>query len=301
MNTWILMGIMISIGMLVKVLNKKLQLSMQMDTEHLLFYNFLNALFASVCFCVATGFRIELNLITIIFAFVYALIVLASLTMSMLVLSKLSLAFVGVIAGAGGIVWPALFGVVYFGENISLSLICAVLLMLTAAVFPLLEGKTGHSTVKGAVVVPIAVVYFVLCGASAIWSKLYASTPGVCDSKSCFLLVNVILVIGTGGVLYVHFRRNSEGRHSSMRKLFTKKQVVNIGTQTIASNICSVLGVLILVKMDVSIYTIVQSSLTLIIGTFISKFYFKEYVTWKNWVSLVLAVVACTISAKMSA
>ena len=56
-----------------------------------------------------------------------------------------------------------------------------------------------------------------------------------------------------------------------------------------------------LAKMDVSIYTIVQSSLTLIIGTFISKFYFKEYVTWKNWVSLVLAIVACTISAKMSA
>lgn len=297
MSTYLLFGVMVSISTVGAVLNKNFQLGLRMDSEHLLFYNLLNALFASIYFGVVSGLKININFVTTLFAIVFAIIILTSLTIKVIVLSKLSLASASVIGSAGGIILPAVFGVMYFGENISLSLIFSILLMIVASVFPLFEAEMGHSSVRDVVKnLPITIVYFVLCGASVIWSKLYTSTPGVCDSNSYFFMVNVILVIGTSGFFFVHSLKSPKGKHTNVLKLFSKKQVMNIGIQTVTSNICSVLSILILSKMDISIYTIASSSLTLIAGTIVSKFYFKEYVTWKNWVSLILAIVAITIN-----
>lgn len=297
MSTYLLFGAMLSTSVVGTVLNKNFQLGLRMDTEHLLFYNLLNALFASIYFGVVSGFRISINLVTTLFAIVFAIIIIANLTIKVIVLSKLSLAFASVIASAGGIVLPAVFGVMYFGEKMSLGLIFSILLMLVATVFPLFETEAGHGSVRDVVKsLPIAIVYFILCGASVIWSKLYTNTPGVCDSKSYFFMVNAILVIGTGGFLFVHLLKKPKNKRTNVLKLFSKKQVMNIGIQTATSNICSVLSILILSKMDISVYTIASSSLTLIAGTIVSKFYFKEYVTWKNWFSLILAIIAIVIN-----
>ena len=40
------------------------------------------------------------------------------------------------------------------------------------------------------------------------------------------------------------------------------------------------------------IYTVISSSLGVITGAILSKFYFKEYMAWQNWGAVILAIGA---------
>ena len=70
------------------------------------------------------------------------------------------------------------------------------------------------------------------------------------------------------------------------------KHIANIGLRTALSNISAIITVFIISVMDVSVYTVITSSLGLIAGVLVSRLIFCEDLTWKNYVSVAFAVIS---------
>ena len=287
---YILLFTIALISILSNILGKKFQMGFSMDMHHFIAYNFINAALASVYFFITNNFRFEINLITFIYSFVFALIVVLSLIIGIVALSKMSVSMSGIISTAGSIILSAVFGAVFLKERLSFGRIMAAVLMLAAVTLPGIRFmKWGK---KGALI--ISLISFVNAGAAVICQKMYTVTPGVLSAESFFLMTNLVIVFMCLVALVIFKTKNPEIKNIYCP--FKKTELLNIGLRTVLSNISSVVTILLMQRMDVSVYTVITSSLGVITGAVLSKFYFKEYMAWQNWASAILAIGAFVIN-----
>lgn len=296
MKIYILFTLVVLATSTVNLLIKKLQLSIKLDATHFLCFQLLCGLFGCCYFLFASGFQIYINSLTLFFSIGYAVILVALSFMTFMAQSKMPLALVGIITSAGSIALPSLVGFLFLQENATWTTFLAIIVILIAATFPLMNTKEIRSNIPTSKTVwLVAILYFLFVGMEACCSKLYAITPGVSDTTSYCFLVNLLFVIPISVYLLIRALKSTPDARKALLRVFTKKQVGIIALQTGLSNIWSILMLLVLAEMPISIYTPLYSSSTLIIGMLISQYYFKEHITWKHRVSLVLAITAVVL------
>lgn len=290
MFIYMLFGISMLISFFSSVLNKKFQMSFKMDFVHFLSYNLINAYFGATFLFISNGFRINMNWATFLFSLIYASIVILSLIITLVALSRISISFSGIISTAGSVIIPSMVGFLFLGEDISYRLILSMLLLLFAVFLPCRSFKNDGR--KNSISVCIAL--FLITGASIILNKLYTLTPGVCDTRSYFVMTNLLIIVFCAAVVLLYKKRHSETKN--ILKLFSKKQVGNIAARTLFSNIASVISVILLARMNISVYTIISSSVGILSGAILSKFIFKEYMPRENWISVFLVIFSIIVS-----
>ena len=163
----------------------------------LIVYNIINAVIACCFFSISSKFDINLNTATVIYAFVYALIICINLSAQVFAFSKAPVSVVTIVSMAGGILLPTLFGVVWFEENITLRLVLSSVFIMLAAFLPF-AGNKGEKKAFSIFTIFICALMFVLNGASVILLKLYAIDEikkNVCDSTSMFFMTNVAILV----------------------------------------------------------------------------------------------------------
>ena len=287
---YILLAAFALISILSNILSKKFQMGFSMDMHHFIAYNFINAVVASVYFFVSNKLSFEINLITFIYSLVFALIIVLSLILSIVALSKMSISMLGIIATAGSIILSAVFGAVFLNERLTFGRLFAAFLMLLAVILPGIKFmKWGE---KGALI--ISLILFVNNGVSVICQKMYTVTPGVLSTESLFLMTNLIIVFVCAVTLIGFGIKNPKIKNIFCP--FKKGELLNIALRTILSNSSSVIAILLLKRMDVSVYSVIISSIGIITGATLSKLYFKEYMAWQNWVAVILAICAFIIN-----
>lgn len=77
---------------------------------------------------------------------------------------------------------------------------------------------------------------------------------------------------------------------------FSKKQMANIASRTLFSNISSVITVILLANMNISVYSVISNSIGIISGAVLSKVVFKEYMSFENKIAVLFAVAAIIVS-----
>jgi len=268
------------------VLRKSLQKGLQLDFSNFTFYNFVNAAVGSVFLLIACKFQPQFNITTILYALIYTVVVFVSLVATMLFLSKNPVSLLNLSTTAGSLIPSALVGALVFKEPCTLNLVISVLLMLAALVLPYFKTTNKQLSLKTML---FCFLIFAAGGANVILIKFFSATDA--HAESMFFLTNLFLFVICGAILFISriaTKQNCKG--------FTFKQYANIGATTCLSNIVSVLTAYILIDMAVSTFTVLNSSLTLLLGAWISIVIFKEKSTLENNIALALAIIAVAFS-----
>lgn len=270
-------------------LTKVFQRSVRFDLKSMAVYNLLNALLACVIFFATAGFRIRVNVPTLIYALIYAAIICVNLSAQILALALVPVPVTTLMSVAGGVLLPSVFGVVWYGEPLTVRLVLSILLILLATALPL-WGGVGTVSGKG---VAACVVMFLLGGASVILVQLYSRASGVCDSNSFFFLTNAVIAALCLGLTL------GGGVRQGIRDalfLFSPKQLGMIGGKTVLANLCSMLQVLILRQMAASTYAVLNSSLSLLGSVALSAVCFREKQTKKGLLAVLFAIAALAVN-----
>ncbi len=270
-------------------LTKVFQRSVRFDLKSMAMYNLVNALLACGIFFASAGFRIRVNLPTLVYALVYAAIICVNLSAQILALALVPVPVTTLMSVAGGVLIPAVFGLVYYGEPLTWRLLLSVGLILTATALPL-GGGVGAVGLKGAAA---CAVMFLLGGASVILVQLYSRDTVVCDANSFFFLTN--LVIALLCLALILCRREGSGFRELLH-LFSPKQLGMIAGKTALANACSMLQVPILRQMAASTYAVLNSSLSLLGSVALSAFWFREKQTKKGLLAVLLAIAALAVN-----
>jgi len=270
-------------------LTKVFQRSVRFDLKSMAMYNLINALLACGIFFFSAGCRISANLPTLVYALLYAAVICVNLSAQILALALVPVPVTTLMSVAGGVLIPAVFGVMYYGEPLTWRLILSVVLILGATALPL-SGGVGEISFKGAAA---CVIMFLLGGASVILVQLYSRDPRVCDANSFFFLTNgVIALLCLGLVLGQGFRTGFR----ELPRLFSLRQLGMIAGKTALANACSMLQVPILRQMAASTYAVLNSSMSLLGSVALSTLCFREKQTKKGLLAVLLAIAALAVN-----
>lgn len=269
-------------------LTKIFQRSVRFDLKSMAMYNLINALFACVFFFVGAGFRIRVNGPTLVYALVYALVICINLSAQILAMTLVPVPVTTLMSVAGGVLIPAVFGVVYNGEPLTVGLVLSVGLNLAATVLSL-SGGIGSIDWRGTAT---CVVMFLLGGASVILVQLYSRAEGVCDSQSFFFLTNAVIAVLC---LALVLGRGVKSGFREPWRLFSLRQLGMIAFKTATANVSSMLQVPILREMEASTYAVLNSSFSLLGSVALSALCFREKQTKKSMLAVLLAIAAMVI------
>ena len=136
-----------SISFMVTFLNnglaKQFQRGFTNDVYHFISYNLINACLASVAFYIAGGFNFEMNMITFWFSMAFAIVVIISLVLGILSLSRISVSVNAITTTAGFTLVPSLVGLFFLKEKASVGFFLSIIFMMTAILLP--YRKVYHS------------------------------------------------------------------------------------------------------------------------------------------------------------
>lgn len=259
-------------------------------------YNLINALFACCFFLVSAGFRISVNGRTAVYALLYSAIICVNLSVQVFAMTKVTVSLVTLMTVAGGMLVPGVFGILYYGEPLTVRLVLSALLILLATLLPFLAQRRQEKGVTASAAVCVGL--FLLSGASVILMQLYSRDGKVSDSASFFFLTNAVIVMLCLAVLRLFAGKCAPEKKENVKmlKTFTGWQLANIAAKTALANICSVLQVLILRQMDASTYAVLNSSLTMIGAVAVSALCFREKQGLANIAAVALAIAALVVN-----
>jgi len=270
------------------VLEKKFQLSVKNNIPTMLMMNLVNGIFGCVYFLFLCKFNVQMNLTTFAFSFGYAMIVFDSLVISVVALSKMSIPVKTIVGMLGSVLGSVVVGRIFFNEKIAINSVLAVLFLFAAVIIPYVKSKelkTGKNPFW------VCIWLFLTFAVSSVYLKFYTENPNSLDANNMFFMTNFICLIICALAVIICMIAKKQYR-SNMLNAIGIKHIANIGLRTALSNISSIITVFIISVMDVSVYTVITSSLGLIAGVLVSRLIFCEDLTWKNYVSVAFAVIS---------
>lgn len=268
------------------IILKKIQLGLKTDFIHFLSLNVYNALFSSVIFLVISKFKVEVNGITLLYSFIFALIVFFNLCLGIVALQYITIIFKNIISNSVSIICTTLFGWFVLKEKFTFISLLVLIIMIIAIVFPSF-GEKGKIEKKGVI---ICFFLAVAMASSYIITKLYTMEEKVCSSNSFFLLTNLMLLILCLSISIVYCKHKKTAFKDTMK--LSKFQISIIGINTLLSNIGSIISLHILRSVPLYIHTIAMTALGFLASISVSLLIFKEKCTWQHIVSTVISLTA---------
>lgn len=287
----LLLLLMALLRLVTVVLTKKFQQSIPVDAPHLAMYSMVSSAFACIGFALISGFHIEINLPTLIYSLIYAILIIVSSATKFISLHFSSVSLTTITEMSGRILPPTLFGVWYFLEPADWKLVVSAILILLAIILP--QTKNGiHGT--GLISVVNCVFLFLSTGGTDILTKLYAKSDEVCSSESLFFLSNAIIIIIC--LLYGVFLAATKGLSCLKAMVPSAGQAGIIAANTFIFNIISIISITVLATMHLSTYTMINSSLTLIGAFFVSLLIFREKQNRESVIATLCAIAAVIVT-----
>ena len=276
------------------MLEKKFQLSVKNNLATMIMLNLVNAAFGCIYFLFLCKFNIHINFTTFAFSFGYAMLVFNSLFISVVALSKMSIPVKVIVGMLGSVLTSVLIGRIFFNEKITLNSTLSILLLLFAVILPYIknnEVKSGKNSFW------VCVWLFVTSGVSTVYLKFYTENPQSLDANNMFFMTNLICLIICMITVIIYLTVKGKKKQKGVLTALGAKQIMNIGARTALSNLSAIISVFVISVIDVSVYTVITSSLGLVAGMLISRFIFYEDLNWKNYVSVLLAVGSIIVGA----
>ena len=258
----------------------------------------VNSFASCLIFGIFSGFKISINLPTLLFSALYALVVFLVLIGSLFVFKYAAISTVNIVTNAAVMLLTPIFGIIIFSDTIDLTGIIKIVIMLVAVVFVFLDSrKKESSSQKGGVkrAAIVCLLFFLtlrIIGsvANSVVMKLYSNSATVSDENSFFFMTNLLLGSGALIVLIIDLLRGASSPKETLR-ILTLKNVSVWTFNVLLSNIGSVLSIWMIAKMDVAIYTPTTAAIG-IIAALVASISFREKLGVFSYVAATIACVA---------
>lgn len=254
-------------------------------------YYILMIIVALLFFGALSGFNLAVSPITLIYAFLYALIAYLSVTFNMRALEKAELVTVSVFVTSGSILWGSLWGMIFFKEQMSVTKILGVIAAVTAVLIPYFaERKKGQFNAKG---FKYCFGLFFVSG----FAQLIVKFHSVADNASpwsvfCFY-TNLILVPFIFLILRKQFTLKD---FASGVTSLPKKYIFLVAGALLLNQAVTFSGMFLIEKVELIIYSLTEKSFAIIATGIVSKILFKEKITVPKLISIILLTTTVAIS-----
>ena len=269
-----------------------------------LLYITLNGILACLFFWMFGGFSISVNIVTLVYALVYAAIVAGSLIVTPLAYNLMSVSGVGIIRSGCGLACTVTVGALLFSEKITPIVILRIVLTLVSVTLVMLESKNGEALrekcenrekikARGVLLVLVLVLNVAVICANTLTLKYFTLDTRTADENSFFFFTNLFLVAGCAIIFAVESIRDREGARNAL-SIFKPRAMIGITGNTVSANLETLFSAWIIVGMDISVYTPVMSSIGIIAG-FIGSVIYREKLRALSYVSIIFALCAVII------
>ena len=299
MNIWLLFLITSVVSLMSKAFSKLCSnMVAQSSAAKYSLILIVNSLVACLFFWCSGGFFLSLNVATIGYSVVYALVAAVSLLSNLLVYRYASISGVNILSSGCGMVCSTAVGWFVFSEQIDERDLIRLTIMLTAVFFVFLDQKRSGCKEQEqknkliSLILVIAVMTLCSC-ANTVVLKLFAESDAVTDENSFFFFTNVVLLVGSASV----FGGACACRRGAFRDsiaLLRPKRIISVAGNTVCSNIATVISVLIMAQMDLSMYSPISAAIGVVIGL-LGSLLFRERLGVLSYVAAAVACVAVII------
>ena len=250
-------------------------------------YLALNCLFGLVFFATLAGGNIKPNVPTLLFAVVFSGNCILSNVASLLAMRKTDIASMAIFASAGAIVTPIIFGAFFLKEETSVCKWIAVFLLVIIVFMPLFDNRQHKKkSIQGYL---YCLLLFIDGGLSTIICKLYAMNPNVLgDNVFCFW-TNVFII---PFAIIIISRSGGFGQFLADAKTLSKRTYLYAIATLLMGNALTLTSMYIFKYINIIVCTILTSSLSLISVAVFSRIFFKEKITVRTIVNIVLSIMA---------
>lgn len=262
----------------------------------------INSLVACLFFGIVGGFKIAVNSDTLLYSTIYAVIAAVFIVSNVVVYRYASISNVNIVSSSCGMVCTAVIGWMCFHEKLDILNATRIVIMLVAIVFVFFDQKNNETITKPTTerkkgnIFSLAIIIAIIsaCGcANTVVLKAFAMSKRVTDENSFFFFTNVFLLIAALSVFVVACLRK-KGEFKTAIELLHPKKLIAVGGNTVCSNISSLVSILIVARLDVSIYSSISSALGIIVGL-VGSLIFKERLGVFAYIAAAVACIAVAI------
>ena len=262
----------------------------------------LNGLIACLFFAISSKFQIWYTHKTLAFAALYAAIATASIVIALKLYQISSVSNVVLIRSAASMILTSVLGWTLFQEKVYLKDVLRNVCMICASVFVFLSVKEGEALEasnsatekkRGSKLWLFWILLFasiaVTCSSTLVL-KAYAQSTNVANTNSWFFFTNVILVLGNCIAFFV-LKTKEKAKMKEIFSKFSFKEVLFMMGNSVCSNIGSLIQVALLAKIAVSLFSPIDSALSVLVGI-AASFAFREKQGKFTWIALGIVLVA---------
>lgn len=255
-------------------------------------YMIINYIVGLFFYAAMSGFKLSVNGLTLIFALIFAAVVLGLTSSEVMSVKKADIVTAVVFSGCGRVVIPFVFGLIFLKEEVTIFKCIAVAILIAVILMPLFGRE--HKTEKSKRSAYLWCLLFMLfSGLATVVSKVYVDQSGVKpESVFCFW-TNVFLV---PYVLVSNIRKNGARQMYSDIKIIDKKICVTLFVSAILVNSGTLLCMLALKSLTVATYAIFDTSFEMLLSATLSWLVYKEKLTLQNTLGIVGSVVAVALT-----
>lgn len=261
------------------------------ETEHSKnIYMMVTSSCAMFFFASMAGFHLSINLRTFVYAAVLALLSIASNVLSLNAMERMDVATVGVFSGAGAMVFPFLFGILFLNEKVSVFKVISFFLLLFVVAKPMFCKKQEEKgNWKGYL---FCLCLFFQCGVSAMFGKIYAMAQNVAPNQVLCFWANVLML---PFVLFLIFSTERYSFIHSAKQLKWTAYLFAV-LSIVVSNGSTLLELFILKSVNITLYTLLKNPILLILTAFLSRICYREKITGETALNIGLSIVALILN-----
>ncbi len=253
-------------------------------------YLLVNITAATIYFFILAVGDVPLNVPTLIFAVVYALLGIVSVFYGLLVYNYASVVYITVLGGAIGTIIPFLYELLFTDIVFSSAKITSVIFRIAAMSVILLFTDDKRISIKG---VWVCILSGVINGLAGVLVRMYARYPGVMSDGSLFFWTNVF----TLPMIFINILRknNIKAFISDFSRIKGHNYMYALGGMLV-NNATTFVSIEIMRHISGTVYSVINGSVHLLASAFISAVVYKEDVSAQTYISVALSVVAVILS-----
>ena len=265
-------------------------------------YYSVHSFIACIFYTISSGFNLSVNLPTLIYSVVFALLILANMLVSMLILRRMNVLGAGILSTPLRLIVIATMGALLFGESITSTVIIRITLMSVAAVLIFIDvrkrGKKKSDSSDKRVdlkkYLPLMLLSVMLNASQTIVTKSFAVSTVVTDENSFYLLTNVVMLLVALIMLSCELLRYRESVREALG-IFQPKRILPTVGNVVSSNINSLVIIPILAVTDVAVFTPLTSAYGIVVGVMVSLL-FREKLGIYSYLAAAVAIITMLVA-----
>ena len=253
-------------------------------------YMFVGIITATIYYFFLAGGKVPLNLPTLIFSVVFALIATLSVYMRLIAYNYATLVHINVISGALGTILPFLYEFLFTDIVFTQNKIISVFFRVMAICVVWLFDREKSQTKKG---ILICIILGIISGAAGITTRMYANFPNVESDGSFFFWTNIF----TLPMIFIKIFRKTDVKTftADLKRIKFYNYLLILG-DIFVSNGITFISIDIMRHISGTAHSIIGGSIGLLATTFISSVIYKEPIYLQTVISVILSIVAVILN-----